>query len=295
MSPQGDAKIESVNSVIKAFISLWLVLLGIFGIRYPAPISPSSISPPPLHFIVFGDSGTGDLAQGKLAAVMEHYPIDFILHTGDIAYPDGTEKELQDNFVNVYAPLLKKVPFYPAPGNHDYLTNDLDPYLNHFGKQRYYSFDKDNIHFISLDTNTPLFGEEMTQWLENDLENRKRAIWTVVFFHHPPFSSGQAHGSSFLVRQKIVPILEKHHVDLVFSGHEHNYERTKPINGIIYVVTGGGSGTLYEMGPIADFSAVHAVQTHFVYMTETKCSLDGKAINLKNETIDSFHLSRCKN
>lgn len=247
----------------------------------------------PTRFIAFGDSGTGDEAQKKLAKVMEQHPFELIVHTGDIAYKSGTADELQKYFFDIYDSILKRATFYPSPGNHDYLTDNLGPYLTRFTKERYYSFDQGPIHFVGLDTNTPIYGDEMTEWLDNDLKNNSKDKWTVIFFHHPPYSSGKVHGDNIIVQKKLVPIFEKYKVNLVLSGHEHNYERMKPLNGVLYIVTGGGSGVLYQMGPVREMTEFRAVQTHFVQVEVTKCKLDGKAINVENEVIDSFVLKKC--
>lgn len=279
------------------FVIFILVILGSGFVFYKnkkvvesKPIVQEEI---PTKFIAFGDSGTGDDAQKKLAKVMELYDFDTIIHTGDIAYSSGTADELQRNFFDIYEPILKMAPFYPTPGNHDYLTNDLAPYLARFAKERYYSFDQGPIHFVALDTNTPIYTDEMTKWLDNDLKNVSKDKWTVIFFHHPPYSSGKVHGDNVIVQKKLVPIFEKYKVNLVLSGHEHNYERMKPINGVLYVVTGGGSGVLYQMGPEREMTEFRTVQTHFMDFNVTKCKLDGQAINVENEVIDKFSLDRC--
>ncbi len=86
----------------------------------------------PIHFLVFGDSGSGNHKQKELAKVMLKYPFDFILHTGDLAYPEGIWQQLKDNFFSVYKDHLARSLVYPTPGNHDHLTQDLQPYLSFF-------------------------------------------------------------------------------------------------------------------------------------------------------------------
>src|SRR5262245_39258783 len=88
----------------------------------------------------------------------------------------------------------------------------------------------------------------MLRWLENDLA-ATRLFWRIVFFHHPPFAAGpnQNDAQCILARERIVPILERHGVQLVFNGHEHSYQRTEPLlaghivrpdQGIVYMTTG---------------------------------------------------------
>lgn len=273
-----------MQAFITYLTAVWIALLSFFGVQGANN---------PITFIVFGDSGTGSEAQIKLAGVMEQYPVDLILHTGDIAYDAGTEEELQKNFFDVYAPILKKTPFYPAPGNHDYVTDNLGPYLTRFAKNKYYSFDTPAVHFVSLDV-VGSIEEEMIGWLEEDLKLAQGKRWVVVYFHYPPFSSGSTHGGNKAVREQLVPLLDKYGVNFVFSGHEHHYERMKPINNVTYIITGGGGASLYDFGELAETSLVHAKEYHFVYMDATKCGMTGKAINIDNNVIDSFTLSRCR-
>lgn len=285
-----------MSKLLALFFSGWIALLSLFGFRADASSENVALSNPgSVSFIVFGDSGTGDKDQQTLARVMESYPVDAIIHTGDLAYPEASEDNLMKNFYAMYEPILSRTPFYPAPGNHDYAADNLNPYRVRFGKEPYYSFDAGPIHFISLDTNTDMVKSGMIKWLKTDLRKAAKNKWIVAYFHHPPFSSGSVHGSSKEVRQLLVPIFSAYHVQVVFSGHEHNYERMKPMNGTTYVVTGGGSGNLYGFGPALVTSAFRASQTHFVYVTATDCTFDAKAINSKNDVIDTFSLKRCGN
>lgn len=273
----------------------WIAILSLFGYRPETTIEPVRVrNSSSASFIIFGDSGTGDTDQVALARVMEQYPVDALLHTGDVAYSEASEENLMKYFYAIYEPILSHTPFYPSPGNHDYASDNLAPYLARFGKPPYYSFDAGPIHFVALDTNVDMVKSGMVKWLKADLKKASRK-WIVAYFHHPPFSSGTVHGSSKEVRDVLVPIFTAYHVQVVFSGHEHNYERMKPMNGTTYVVTGGGSGNLYGFGPALVTSAFRASQTHFVHVTATDCTFDAKVINSKNDIIDTFSLKRCGN
>lgn len=270
----------------------------------------------PISFIVFGDSGTASHAQLDLANTMLNYNFDFMIHTGDIAYPSGTKNQLEKNFFDIYKKHLEKAPVYPAPGNHDYMTENLRPYLESFDlprqalnekdNERYYSFDVDNIHFVALDTNVPLYeisalrADDMADWLSKDLAKNSDRTWKVVFFHHPPYSSGQIHGDDKLVQEILVPIFEKYSVDLVLSGHEHNYERTCKLlngicseNGVTYLVSGGGGADLYQFGPQKPFTAGRFSQYHFLRLQVQSCKMQINAIGLSNQILDNFSIDKC--
>lgn len=185
-----------------------------------------------------------------------------MIHTGDIAYETGTMQQFEDNYFAVYAPLLDSFAMFPSIGNHD----DAGVYRRVYdlpwaGGNNYYSFDHGDVHFVSLDTN--VMTKRQAQWLDADLAAND-SEWTVVYGHHPPYSSGD-HGSSLEFRELFVPILEEHEVDLVLSGHDHDYERVLPQNGVHYVVTGGGGRGTRPIGS-SSFTGYAEAVLHFVYV-----------------------------
>jgi acid phosphatase type 7 len=199
----------------------------------------------PIRVLVIGDSGGGGSDQRALLRQIETVPADLMIHTGDIAYDNGTLDDFENTFFDVYAPLLDHTPAFPITGNHDYRTGDAAPFRQVFvlpenggveGLERWYSFDWGDIHFVALDTEQT--DEVQAAWLEADLATNQLP-WTIVYAHKPPFSSGE-HGGDPLFQLLFIPILERHAVDLVLGGHDHHYERFNPKANILYVVTGGG-------------------------------------------------------
>jgi hypothetical protein len=224
--------------------------------------APAAGSTEPVRFLAFGDTGGGGSDQYALLEQMYEFPYQLMVHTGDVAYGSGTVDQLDRTFFDVYADLLRNVPLFPAPGNHDYETAQAAPYAEAFAlaERRWYSFDWGPVHFVALDTETDLAAQ--AAWLDADLAGSP-APWKIAFLHRPPYSSGE-HGSSTGIRDLFGPIFESHGVQLVFAGHDHDYERTVPQNGVTYVVTGGGGiGTR----PVArsGFTAFSEDVIHFVY------------------------------
>ncbi len=90
------------------------------------------------------------------------------------------------------------------------------------------------------------------EWLENELKEAGDGDWKICYFHHPLYSSGKTHGSSTDLRKVLEPLFVKYHVDMVFAGHDHVYERVKPQNGIYYFIEGASgelrSGDLNQNG-----------------------------------------------
>lgn len=224
--------------------------------------APAPDSGTPVSFVAFGDSGSGNSDQFAVLDQLETVPFRLMIHTGDIAYESGTLGEFEDNFFAVYAPLLRSFAMFPSIGNHD----DSSVFRRVFdvprsGDHNWYSFDYGDIHFVALDTND--FGTEQADWLREDLAGSDRE-WTVVYGHHPPYSSGE-HGSSTDLRAKLDAIFQEHPVDLMLSGHDHDYERMEPMGGVHYVVTGGGGRGTRPVGT-SDFTAFSEQVLNFVYV-----------------------------
>ena len=309
---QADLTGLSANAVYRCGVTVDGVSLDL---PQGAELSFRTSGPGPVNFLVFGDSGTGSEVQRLLAARMEQEKASLVLHTGDIVYPNGGYAEQQAFYFDIYRRLMARMPFFPSLGNHDYETQNGAPYFAaHFlptetvppnARGRYYSFNWGGVHFISLDTNSPTAGspdalDEMLAWLENDLAN-SRAFWRIVYFHHPPFASGHHENSpgSVIVRDRIAPILDRHNVSLVFSGHEHSYQRTFPMRGgepaysgpgTVYITTGGGGAALYPVPPrpaIAFSQSEH----HFVRAVVEGSQLRLTALNAAGRVIDQYTLA----
>ena len=113
------------------------------------------------------------------------------------------------------------------------------------GTEQYYAFNYGNIHLVSLDSQLSARDTAqraaMKQWLIADLQTN-RQDWTIVIFHHPPYSKGANHDSDLMehsqidrpqydLRQEFTPVFEAHGVDVVYSGHSHSYERSYYLRG----------------------------------------------------------------
>jgi calcineurin-like phosphoesterase family protein len=247
-----------------------------------------------VRFIAFGDSGGDyrDIVRQKMDSV----PFDLMLHAGDIAYQRGALAEFEATFFDTYAGLIARFPIFPASGNHEYGTEAAAPYRQVFalpenggpgGVERWFSFDWGDIHFVALDTER--VGVEQSAWLERDLGATARA-WKVVYMHKPPYSSG-THGSSLDVRATFSPSFERFGVQLVISGHDHDYERMKPIAGVTYVVSGGGGFSLRPVGS-SDFTAYSASIFHFLHAELEGDTLLLRAIDTSGGVIDSVRIPR---
>jgi acid phosphatase len=137
------------------------------------------------------------------------------------------------------------VPFHAVLGNHDIRTANGAPQVafGPFGmKGRYYTLNRGPVDFFMLDTNVNADWQRQISWLRTVLA-QSRAPWKVVVGHHPIYSSG-FYGNDPQLAAKLTELMRRHGVQLYINGHEHHYERSKPIDGITYLVVGGGGASL---------------------------------------------------
>ena len=197
-----------------------------------------------LRFAVIGDFGTGTPKQYEVASLMAavhaRSRYGMVVMVGDNIYGGWNRRAVVDRFETPYRPLLDAgVSFFASLGNHDAIEERQYPPFN-MGGERYYTFTRLNVQFFALDSN--YMDAVQLAWLHRGLE-ASTAAWKIAFFHHPLYSSGQTHGAQTDLRAVLEPLFVRYGVQVVFSGHDHVYERFKPQRGITYFVC-GSSGQL---------------------------------------------------
>jgi hypothetical protein len=204
----------------------------------PMPNRPDS-----LKFAILGDFGTASRGQletaAEMARVQQRFPFEFVITVGDNLYGSQRAQDFVRKFESPYKPLLDAgVKFYASLGNHDNREQTRYKLFNMDGRL-YYSFkgSKQSVRFFALETTS--LDPDQVAWLQKELEG-SREDWKIPYFHHPPYSSGERHGSQGTIREVVEPLFVKYNVSVVFTGHDHFYERIKPQQGIVYFVTGGG-------------------------------------------------------
>jgi 3',5'-cyclic AMP phosphodiesterase CpdA len=213
----------------------------------PAAAPPIALTlpndPDSLKFAVLGDFGTGSSAQYALAAQMKRvhdvFPFELVTLVGDNLYGSERPQDFQKKFEIPYKPLLDAgVKFYASLGNHDANEQRFYKLFNMDGKTYFsYKAPKQDVRFFVLEST--YMKPEQVAWLEKELKDSKED-WKIPYFHHPPYSSGDRHGSDARLREVLEPLFIKYNVSVVFTGHDHFYERVKPQNGIVYFVVGSG-------------------------------------------------------
>jgi hypothetical protein len=269
-----------------------------------APINPTTIPAPAVNlphdqdsvrFAVIGDAGTGGAAQyrvaARLAAAHSVFPFEFVLMTGDNMYGSEGARDYETKFEIPYKPLLDRdVKFYAALGNHDD-TNQIHYELFNMGGKQYYTFrPKAGARFFAL--NSDYMSPEQLEWLEKEL-SASGSKWKIAFFHHPMYSAGR-HGSDLMLREAVEPLFVKHGVGVVFAGHEHFYERTKPQKGI-YHITSGAAGKL-RAGDIDRGTRFHEAGFdegyHFILAEIVDDRMHFQVISDEGRTVDAGTIQR---
>jgi hypothetical protein len=252
----------------------------------------------PYTFAVFGDCGAGSRGQLGVAKLLEQSPAEFVLLCGDIVYDHGEEEDYDLRFFEPYRRALPRMTFWPALGNHDVGAKDAAAALAIFNVPlngprniqggRNYSFDYGNAHIAAIDSNASpeTLRDLIGPWLEKDMA-ASRQTWKFVFFHHPPFSSAN-HGENEKMRDLMVPVFIRSRIDVVFAGHDHAYERTQPINGITYIVTGDGGASLYQHQHPHDYTAQFYNERHGL----TLVKIDGPHFLLRHVNVDGKEVDR---
>ena len=263
----------------------------------------------PYSFVVYGDSR--ELAFYEKTALISNVITEkpsFVIHLGDMVYCGDPHQ--WENFDFSDGNIIKSgIPLFPVLGNHEYRSQkewyppnpekQLQYYFDRFKflkNKRWYSFTYGNSLFLILDTNTDYSpGSEQHRWLM-DMLKKNSSRFLFVAFHHPPYSKGYHTRDA---EKALAQIIEKGPVkpDIVFSGHQHNYERYH-YNGIHYIVSGGG-GT--EQGPVErapkDFYNQPGDTFHYCKITLSETTAHFEMIKLEKVTgtwqvADTFTISK---
>ena len=257
------------------------------GAQAPA----SAQAPTSLRWLATADSGSGDRKQqavaDQMAAVQRRQPVDLVILAGDNIYNDGDISKVDGAFTRPYSALLQAgVPFHAVLGNHDIRTANGDPQVAYrpFGMAgRWYNLRRGPVEFFMLDTNMNANWSQQLPWLRTSLAASK-APWKVVVGHHPIYSAG-FYGNDPVAQARLGPLFKKYGVQLYINGHEHDYERTKVIDGTTYLTLGIGGASLRPIlanGNTAACASVHG----FVELEASPTSLNINAWDRQGKAID---------
>jgi tartrate-resistant acid phosphatase type 5 len=240
------------------------------------PAVPATARAASLNFLVMGDWGRdGASHQRDVAAAMGRRAAQtaarFVVTTGDNFYEDGVQSvddpKWRTSFEDVYTARALQRRWYGVLGNHDY-RGDPAAQIAYAEKSprwrmpsRYYSVEGASFGVPSVDLfmidSTPLVAKyrdatgrirdnvlaqdtaAQLAWLEGAL-GRSSAAWKLAFTHHPAYSGGGSHGNTAEMIGQVEPILQRHGVQALVFGHDHDMQHIER-NGMHHIGTGAGS------------------------------------------------------
>lgn len=256
---------------------------------------PPVVDRPTVRIAVAGDTGTGDAAQAatveRMVLESQQDPYDALLLLGDLVYPDGDAALVDRVVTEPFAPLVDGgAELLPVLGNHDIESGEQRQILAALGRPKPWYVDHIGpVRVVVLDSNQ-VEDPAQTRWLSDVLaEPQPSGTWTVVAMHHPAYSAG-GHGSDVSVRRSWSPLFAEAGVPLVLAGHDHDYQRSNPQDGVTYVVSGAGA-TARRTGT-DDFTAVSASTLHYLDLLVYDDRLIGRAIDQSGQLVDTFTLTR---
>ena len=251
---------------------------GAWSAVYDVSTGPAKGAAELFRFAVTGDARNAPDVFAEIQAALFARGVDFELFSGDAVILGPNQPEWDMFFsatsgADAVEDVLARLPFMAANGNHDglavnYLVQFALPEELSTGErapEEWYAFDYANAHFVVLNDTTAsddvISGDER-DWLVADLSavNRATTPWIFVMHHKPAYSCATAHGSDVALRSAWQPVFDQYAVDFVFNGHDHDYERSKPIRGFD---TGSTNGSLAPAGPggipVAESGTVYVV------------------------------------
>lgn len=242
-------------------------------------------------FSAIGDYGSGQRQLTDVTGNLAKGNPELVVTMGDNVYYDGTEDEYRRNWDpdSAFGSIRRNFPVMPSLGNHDTRTS-ADPYFRRFPEldgARYYSFTNKGVYFAALDTNQSLAPDSpQWKWLDRDMA-ASDAKFRVLYFHHPMFTGYPKAGS---LQGYLAPLIARHGVELVLSGHEHNYSRSRPFTagGATEIIAGGGGHTVHPfIGKQHDFTAWRDVDFGHVEVEVRDDALVSRYVTRNGEVRDT--------
>lgn len=293
-----------IVGVVLLLLALGVGAALVLGSRSPSGPEASPVAGDPVPAVtgrplariaVAGDTGTGDAAEAATVQEMVDQQrngpaYDALLLLGDLVYEEGDADQVDTAVTEPFAPLLDSgTLLVPVLGNHDYESGEQTEIMQELGRDRsWYEQRVGPVRLLVLDSER-VEDPAQQQWLQDALASpQPSGTWTIAAMHHPAYSAGD-HGSTAAVQEHWVPLFSRYDVPLVLAGHDHDYQRSKPLDGVTYVVSGGGA----KLRPTGreDFTAVSASTLHFVDLLVYRDRIEARAIDQSGRLLDAFTLT----
>jgi hypothetical protein len=272
---------------------------GTGGTAAPPSPTPATVT---LRIAAIGDYGHDNSDEAEVADLITGWKPDHVITLGDNNYESGEASTIDahigkyfrafiGNYRGSYGAGSATNRFWPSPGNHDWVATNLKPYTDYFtlpGNERYYDVDLGLVHLYAIDSDShePDGNEadsKQALWLKEKLA-ASTACFDLVYFHHPPYSSGD-HGSDTDMQWPF----EAWGAEAVLAGHDHDYERLQ-VGGIPYFVNGLGAAGLREFpgSPLPETKFRYNAKHGAMLLTVTATGITFEAWSQDVEKIDSL-------
>ncbi len=244
---------------------------------------------PPI--VVYGDTRTGHNEHRRLVNLIMNLKPLSVFHVGDLVN-DGNIQSDWDTLNAIIGPLRAITEYFPALGNHEHQSPLFFANFELPHNEQWYSINRNHIHWIILNTCVAIApGSEQYRWLENDLANVPDSIKFIIpVFHHPPYSTGPHTEDEMGLRTILVPLFQQYDkIGIVFTGHDHDYEKSF-CGGIYYIVTGGGGAPLRDQARTHPCSQLFLKTYEFCMVQIVDNMMYVKVIDKNNNIIDRIEL-----
>jgi hypothetical protein len=251
----------------------------------------------PPTLIALGDIASCSAGGDEQTAALVSTLSGTIAVLGDIAYENGTAEDFAGCFDPSWGRFVPRI--RAALGNHEYNSGTAAVAIRRFRlpENGWYSYSLGTWHVIVLNSNCSrvggcVSGSPQWRWLQADLAAHPSRC-TLAYWHHPRFSSG-LHGSD-AAYAPFWSLLAHAKADVVLQGHDHDYERFSPVNGIRSFVVGTGGRSLYPILSPRPESVVRDTGTFGVLrLTLRPTGYDWKFLPVRGSTFSDAGTGRCR-
>ena len=287
------------------------------GFSAPASFRTAPSGVRDFTFTALGDHGTSPDSRANIWHMLADKPA-FQLLLGDWSYANGNQP-VWDEWFTLIEPFTRSIPMMAALGNHENerLEGNRIGYVAALARtampepETRYFFDYCGVRFIAYNSDDYEDAEQRT-WLVQTLKNARenaRVRWLILFKHHPLYSSNVNRLDNPGLIAELRETLDRYKVDLVLTGHNHNYERSYPLRGaeavssdptgskkgegVVFVISGGGGKSLYNLTPEKPAKMVYRESMpHYMRVkVPAKGPLVVEAVRTKDRTIaDRFEI-----
>lgn len=207
--------------------------LGTIGIHVTHTFGAAQTNQSDFNFVAAGDFGCGKNANKTITNMLTRQP-ELSIGLGDLSY-----QKTADCWFRIVSPLDINGRLKIALGDNEMFPFKFTQYMKHFNMDRpFYSFDYGKVHFLALASAKNKVipynqSSEQYKFAKNDLRaahQNKDINWIVVYSFRAFYSSNTTHPGLDELQDLYHPLFDKYGVDVVLQAHNHNYQRTYPIN-----------------------------------------------------------------